>query len=628
MASLADSFTPDPAPSQSLAATFQPEQAAPAQQPAVTSVYHGIANAGGAGPFFSAAIDTALNKTLPKSWLKHLERFNQVGGEGGGLPLDQDATFDQRRQAYLGQNVQAQKQNPLLFGAGETLGMAALPGVGAAGTAAEAATGGSKLAGALASGALAGAETGAGTSASQGLSLKDAVKNTAEGAELGALGGAATHGVIKLGSAAAAKASNALKDKYVQTFGAEVLGSTSKKATAKSWSQILGKEAEEGVEQDAAKKYVQSRELQPVEAAARHGKYDEAIAEIDKNLARYSPGRVANYKAVDEALPFEVGKGLDELDRSLFKAKNGYKDAQAVKALEQARKEWVQDYSSADSRAVQNVLLHPQNVPSPQVADELTKVVNELPQTGQITRTDISKAVDATGASPDAIRYINDHVTDPERGLLHWDPKATIPAVELRGQATTRQKSALQAFDALNPQHSEHTKTAVKKAIVTALEKHLDAAAQASPNAAQAVPRIRQDDVKFSVLLAAKQGLREALEKQQRNELRINTALKHLMHLGTIPAAAGAVGTGQETAEDIEKGNVGQALKHGAETAFLGGIAGRGLYRGASIANNRLGTALANPRAAALMQRIQQRLPGAVAGTVTSTTLGQQGAAQ
>jgi hypothetical protein len=612
-------------------------QAAPAAAPSGVAstnaaIYHGIANGGtlGAGAAVSAAIDTAINKVLPRSVLHYLQKANEFGGSAG-LPLDQDATYDQRRAAYAGEFNYAQQQHPVAFGAGEVAG--GLAGAGSGVAAGEAVTGhlgggiGARLAGAAAGGAVTGAEFGAGTAASQGLDPLEGAKLAGKSALAGAGTGAALHGVTELGTAVVNKASKALEDKYVQTFGAEVLGKSSKKATKAGWSNILGKAPEEGVEERAAQKYVASPEMQPVEAAARHGKYDDAIQAIDQNLAKYRPGRLANYQAVEEAKPFLAGEGLASLDKKLFEAKNKLKDHQAVKALKTARQEWISDYSSADAGAVQRALLRPEGVESTEAADQLRAIVDKLPQSGPVTRTQFARAAEEVDASPGAIQYINDHILDAKQGLLHWDPNATLPAVELRAEASKRQKSAMQAFDALNPAASEHAKSAIKQAITSALEKHLDTVAAKSPDLAQVVRRIRQDDVKFSVLLAAKQGLREAADKTTRDQLQTHIRINHALSLGTLPAALIFPGEANKAVNDLSEGKYEEAALHGGIALATGGLAARGIYRGSSIAHNRLSNSLANlpnsPGATAFMQMLRDRLPNAVTGTVTQATLGQ-----
>jgi hypothetical protein len=615
-----------------------PGQQAP-DRGALEAAAKGALNGGsfGASAAISAAIDNTAQKILPNRFLDFIQRHT----EGPHLPINEEHTYDERRAAYQGGYQTAQQQHPYAFGAGELAGSLAVPvpGAGGAGAAAErfvAKRTGSllarKTAGAVASGAVTGELFGLGSGLSQGKSGLDLVEN----AELSSLGGAALGGSLhltgaavgKIASAAVDKARSALSEKYLQTFGSEVLGNASKKATQKGWAQILGKEAEEGVEQDAAKKFVQSPALAPVEAAARHGKYDQAISEIDSQLEKLRPGRSANYKAVDETGEFQVGKGLDEIDKALFKARNASKNPQATQALEKARNEWVSDYSSADAGALQRTLLRPEGVESTQVADELTKVVNALPQNGRISRSQIAQAVNEAGAGPDSIRYIQEKVLDPKQGLLSWDPKASIPAVELRAQATVRQQSALQAFDKLNPQQSVETKTVVQKAIVKALENHLDEAAKAGKKGV--VDRIRQDDVKFSVLLAAKRGLQEQLEKQQRDSFKLATIARHIAGAGTLPAAGLAYGQGKKAGAALEEGDIPGAVEHGAGALFFGGLAGAGIARGASIGTNRLGNALDQlrntPQGQQLLEAIAARGRQAAIGTVTTGTLGGENA--
>lgn len=608
---------------------------APAPIPSKTAetnsaIYHGIANGGtfGAGAAVSAAIDTTLNKLLPQFVLDKLQSFNEVGGSAG-LPLNKDATYDERRAAYNRDMSQSQQAHPIAFAGGETFGGMGTGGSGvAAGEAVAGKLGGgaaARLAGAATSGAVTGAEFGAGSAASQGLDPVQGLKQAGKGALVGAASGTAMHGITELTGAAVNRASQALEDKYVKTFGNEVAGGATKKGTFKGWSTAINRTEEEGVPANAAKNYVKSPEMAPVESAARHGKYQQAIEAVDKNLSKYGPGRQANYAAVEEAKPFQAGEGLASLDRELFLAKNKHKDHQAVTALEKTRTEWVNDYSSADARAVQNVLLRPANTISTETATELEGIVNSLPQSGQITRTDLAKAADK--ASPEALQYINDHILDPKQGLLHWDPKATVPVLELRAEASRRQQSAMQAFDALNPQFSEHTKSAIKKAINGALEKHLDSVAAQSPALADTVRRIRQDDVKFNVLLAARKGLQEQLEKQTRKESQLKALIRHAATFGTIPSAAYAAGEAQDAAKDLEEGKLLQAGKHGAEALFFGGLAGAGAYRTGSIVHNRLSNTQgpSSPGAAAFTNMLRQRLPNAVTGTVTDTTLGQVG---
>jgi len=586
----------------------------------------------GASGWISAAIDTAASK------IPGIRDLAQKAHDPSLPPItDPNVSFDQRRQAYAGSIAETRQANPKTFLASEIAGSIAapIPGAGAAANVVKGTTAAAKAGRAAISGSIFGAGSAIGHGLTEGKDAATIGTDALLGAGFGAASGAALSGLGHLAGKAVDKVKDKLGEKYIQTVGSEILGMTTKKATPKAWNQILSKEVESGVEANAAKNFVKSPAMAPVEAAARGGKWDEAVEHIDSNLRRLSPGRQANYATIDSAKQFEVGKGLDALEQAMFKAKNQLKkDPTAGKALEQAYKEWARDFSSVEANKLQRVLLRPQGMGiTPELADELASIVNALPQTGKIIRSQLDKAVTEVNASADAVRFLNQNILSPKQGIMSWDPKATMSALELRAEASARQQSALQAFDKLNPNHSEQAKSAVKKAIVSSLEKHLDDVASLSPHLAKAVSRIRNDDVKFSVLLAAKQGVSEALEKSRNSEFK-GTIGKIVRHAATPTAAGlGAIHYGQKTAHDLEEGNVYGAAHHGALTAALGGIAGHGILRRASIGANRLEhTALGqlqaqgsmgNPHAQQVLELMQRRPANAVIGAVTPSFLGQ-----
>lgn len=555
--------------------------------------------AGGTFGLFSvlnSAADQAGQKLLPQAALD----FLQKNAPGEGLPINEPHTYDERRAAYQDLLHKAQQDHAGYFTAGEIAGSIAAPVPGAAGAGKLAAKGAEKLGAKVIGqglikagieGGVAGAVYGAGGAAGEGQSATDIAKAAGKGFEIGDLTGTALHGAAGLTGLVAKKASKALQEKYVQLFGSEVLGNASKKATKQGWAQILGKEAEEGVEQDAAKKYVQSKELAPVEAAAARHDYGDAIEQIDQRLSKMSPGRQANYEAINATEPYQVGEGLAAIDKQAFKARNMSKNPQALKALERAREEWIKDFSSADAKQVRSVLGSATGV-SEDVAAELGRVADNLPSTGRVSRGQWAKAAQDAGASPEALQYMtNIENAEYEKGtpaFFKWDPKATIPAQELRAEATKRQQSAMAAFDSLMPQFNTETKKAVKVAINDSLERYLDRAAAKSPIAAEAVKRIRNDDVKFSVLLAAKQGLKEQSQKQTQDAFKAQQLIKFALHGGGGLAAAGIAGNqGQKAAQEAQEGHYLGALEHGAIAAGAGAFAGKAALNPLSRLNNR-----------------------------------------
>lgn len=585
--------------------------------------------AGGTFGLFSvlnSAADQAGNKLLPQAALDFIQAH---GGGGEGLPVNEPHTYEERRAAYQGLLHKAKEEHPYAFGAGEVAGTIAapVPFAGSAGTAASKL--GTKLGGKLLGGvakagteaAIAGELQGAGAAAGEGKDVSEIIGSAEKGAGIGALAGVALHGAAGLTGLVAKKAASALQEKYVQLFGSEVLGNASERATKQGWAQILGKEAEDGVEQDAAKKFVQSKELAPVEAAAAKHQYEDAIQQIDQRLQKLSPGRQANYGAVNSAREFPVGEGANSIDKAIFKARNETKNPQALKALERAKEEWVKDFSSADAKTLQNVLKSGTRSLPQDAQDELTSMAANLPNKGRISRAMWADAAKEVNAGPDALKFLTDieHAkADPkdlEGTFFKWDPKATIPAQELRAEATKRQQSAMAAFDTLMPQFNTETKKVVKVAINNALEKHLDAAAAGSPAAAAAVKRIRNDDVKFSVLLAAKQGLKEQLDKQKMDTFKLQNIVRLALHGGTGLAAATQVPKyAGEAYHDLQEGHYGSALAHGGEALAFGGLAGQSAFRGLSRVNNRLPQALSglqaaanNPQAQALAAKLAAR---------------------
>jgi hypothetical protein len=471
-------------------------------------------------------------------------------------------------------------------------------------------------------GAIGGTAYGAASGAGEALSSgKDVLEGAEQGAKGGAIGGAVFGGLV---SPALEKVGSALRDKYVQTFGSEVLGMARPRDKA-AWASIIGKEAEEGVEADAAKKFIQSPELRSVEENARKGRYEKALESVEGNLERLRPGREANYAKLEEAGSFKVGKGLDAIESDAFKATNGVKkNPQVASALDKAREQWVHDFSTADAGAVQRSLLRPEgeNVTTA-MADKLREVVDALPQSGAITRSAIAKVIEDTEAGPDVIRYVNQHVLDAKQGLLQWNPEATIPAIELRAAATQTQEAANQALGMFNQTLHAETKSAVKNAVTSALEDHLDELAAKSPELRKVVDAIRGDDVKFSVLLAAKTGLNQAVQKTNVNELGTGKALGHLLHKAPLIAGALGVQHASEIPEDIEKGNYGRALIHGGEAALGLGIGGAAAFRTASRFHNRLApleeaARAGNPKAISLLKGLAARASAAV-GTAMSS---------
>jgi hypothetical protein len=534
----------------------------------------------GFGDEAAALVETGISK------VPGLRDFAQLIQPAEHLDVrNPDYTYAQRRDAKRQANTEAQQANPKTYTLSEFAGALAAPVPG--GSLVKGAGLGAKAANGAIQGAITGAAAGLGNSEADLTKgqFGQAAIDTAKGAAAGTVAGAALPVVGKAVGKVASKAGEKLQEKYVQTFGSEVLGLSRPRDKA-AWGAILGKSAEEGVEANAAKKYVRSVDLQPVEKAAAKGNYDEALGHVDAKLAKLRPGREANYAKLDEAAQFQVGKGLDEIDRARFAAVNGAKkNPQVAQALQHAKDRWVHDYSTADAGAVQRTLLRPEGTDvTTQIADELRAVVDALPQQGPITRTAISEAINATGASPDALRYVESRVLDPARGLMSWNPTATIPAVELRGAASQAQQAANQALGMFNQTLHHETKTAVQNAVVKALENHLDAVAKAEPKLKSIVDNIRQDDVKFSVLLAAKTGLNQAVQKTNTNELSPLKALGKIAHGPTTPLLSVPLGAqaASEVPHDIEQGNYGRAALHGSEALGLFLLGGQAIYRGAA----------------------------------------------
>ena len=499
---------------------------------------------GGTAGLFSAlnsAADTAAQKLLPQAALDFVQ---QHGGGGEGLPVNEPHTFEERRAAYQANQDLAKQQHNLAFGAGEFAGAVAvpIPGASSVGGFVAKKLGGklaARIAGTAVEAGLAGTAYGAGEAIGKGKDLPEVAKEAGKGALAGSITGAALHGAAGLTGTVAKKALDSLSDKYVQLFGAEVAGGVGKKATKQQWASLAAREDESGIK--AAQNYIKSPELAPVEKAAAGGFYNDAVDEIDKRIQVLSPQRRANYQVIKDVEEPTAGEGLDSIRNHQFIARNsGSKGAATVEPLNLAEKQWIHDFSTADADTVQALLEKPA-VKDTAVTQELAAISDRLPNEGRINRQQWLEA--ARDASPAAKEYLTSlesakfGTEKDAKGLFEWDPKAKIDPLALRAEASSRAEQASSAFDALTPQFSQQRKQAVSKAINGALEKYLDRVAVKDPGAAEAVRRIRSDDVKWNVLLTAKSALKQKADKQTQDMLQRAPAQINKMHGPTLLGA-------------------------------------------------------------------------------------------
>lgn len=164
------------------------------------------------GDELGAAVDTATSKVPllrdASQWLG-----TKLGGRQGQSPLtDPTKTYDQRRDEIRAMNANATADQPLAYGVGAVGGgiaQAAIPGVGALGRGANAAT---RLAGATASGAL------SGVGGSEATDVAGMAKDAAKGG-----GGGLAAGVVGEGVRAVAKgAAGRVEDRDYKSLGEDV----------------------------------------------------------------------------------------------------------------------------------------------------------------------------------------------------------------------------------------------------------------------------------------------------------------------------------------------------------------------------------------------------------------------
>lgn len=171
----------------------------------------------GFGDEISAATDALLSHVPGVRTVA--EKFNQLGGEGGGLPVnDPNITYAQRRDSYRAKNTEAQQAQPGAYAAGEVTGAiptsVALGNFGGflGGPASTALGGGTATLGkAIGTGATLGAVGGAGTSTAD--TAGGVAKDAALGAGIGAATGGVLHGAAKGVSAAVGGANERIAER-------------------------------------------------------------------------------------------------------------------------------------------------------------------------------------------------------------------------------------------------------------------------------------------------------------------------------------------------------------------------------------------------------------------------------
>lgn len=606
---------------------------APPPQPSKVESFAQGAISGGTLSFadeVQAALDTAVSKipgvrTAAEASRSLVARHLPASEH---LPVDNpDLTYQQRRDFLRRKGHEAEVANPKAYLAGELVGgtapALAVPGVAGAKTIGQVAKVGAKA------GAILGAGGGLGASDADLThgDVVEALRDTLVGAGTGAVGGAVIGGAAAAGgravAASAGKARKILSERFGRVFGSEVLGA-SKPKDVQAWGNILDRELDpvkhQGVTQ-TAEQFLVTPEMRAVEQAA-HGKdLDRAQALVKEAFAKREPGRVADYARIDaEHGQFNVGKGLDAIERDARRAANGpKKDGLIEKELQIARKNWVDDYSSIPADVLQRRIGQRAGLEGADTATSaaLDALGKELPTAGLVTRTEIQRALEKTGEHAEVGRWLDKEVLDPQTGLLTWDPKATIPAIEMRSVVTSAQDKANTALGMLNATPNWQKSNAVKKAVNRALDDYLEAAAASSKGLRRTVTDIRQRDIELSVLAAARDGLRSTATKENVGEFK-NVLGKVAQHASGPLAGAYLASAGADVPEDIGSGHPLRALRHGAEAAVGLGLLGRAAVNRASR-SHLLDTLLraaegGNPRAQALLAKYGGALGAEQAG--------------
>lgn len=284
----------------------------------------------GFGDEISAATDALLSHVPGVRTVA--EKINQIGGEGGGLPVnDPNITYAKRRDSYRKKNAEAQQAHPVAYGAGEVTGAiptsVALGNFGGflGGPASTALGGGTATLGkAIGTGATLGAVGGA------GLSTADTAGGVAKDALLGAGLGAATGGVLHGATKAVSAAVGGAGERIADRAGSNLEQGAKKKAYLAvrddAVDHVLGEHP--GIMRAAAAKDDAAviREAAPVRAKAQadlasiYGdtpvKPEMVTAPIDNLDARISALR-ASPKLTDEHTADALVKIRDALNKKL-----------------------------------------------------------------------------------------------------------------------------------------------------------------------------------------------------------------------------------------------------------------------------------------------------------------------
>lgn len=547
---------------------------------------------------------------------EHVRKATPFLPGSNSLPLDDpNLTYAERRDFLRDRNKTAAEAHPRAALAGEIAGglasAAVIPGGAAAG--------GARTLGQL---AKAGARVGAAYGAASGLGSSEAdlthgevgraLLDTGLGAAGGAVLGAGAEAAIGALKPVAAAARRKLTERFGRVFGSEVLGA-SKPKDVQAWSNILDRDLDpikhKGVTQ-TAEQFLGTPEARAIEHAAHAKKWDRAEELAQDALAAREPARVADYARIDkQAGEFEVGRGLDAIERDARRALNGpKKDGAIAKELELARSHWVHDYSSVPADVLQRRIGQRAGVEGADTAASaaLERLGAELPSSGLVTRTEIQKALQQTGEHAEVGRWLDKDVLDPQSGLLTWNPAAKIPSVELRSVVTSAQERANTALGMLNATPNWQKANAVKKAVNRALDEYLEEAAGRSSALRKTVTDIRQRDIELSVLAAAKDGIKSSLAKENVGEYK-NLLGKVVRHGTGVLGGAALAAQGAKVPGDIAGGHPIDAAEHASLGLLGAGLLGRSTMNAAArsrLLDKLLAAAEAgNPRAQKLLAR-------------------------
>ncbi len=483
---LLDAAATPPAPATSAPAPTPPKSE---DRGFLDAVLNGVGNGlnFGAGAAVQAGLTTALSKV---PWLRDMAA--KVPGIDPTV-ANPDITYDQRRQAYKRVIDDSAKAHPIANTFSELAGNTLATLVAPESEALQAAT--PVLRGAVAGGGY-GLAQGVGEGLSEGKSIPDALKDAGRSATAGALTGGVLEG-------AAGKLLREAPEKADQWIVKELAGTdhgTNPTATAKKQLANDANDIRELVKADP--------ELAKAADRAAHGKLEDLQqlqGVVQDRLAAERGPRLERYEKVidpeSEHGGMRVGDIVKPLEEKISKLDIG--DDKVKKALSYWRDQIKEGWGTRD-----RVTIDPEAEIAPgfKVKDALDNYKARLAE---------AKPEDRAGIEA-TIKQLEDQFGTKERV---YDPNTVIPTTRFRKFVTKTGEDVANAIGTIDEKARYQHLRDVERPFQEILNNHLDAVAERSPAAKQAVQETRAANARISALLNVDKVVRQRINKATSNSM-------------------------------------------------------------------------------------------------------------